>query len=277
MEHGNPGFGFRAIATAALLGSLLASGPGDAQVPWKPARPVEFVSPAAPGGSVDLMIRLTRKIAEEAKLYDVASSAVYKTGANGGIGVAPGSANDALPGSADGVGGTGAGSNVGCVCSGVALPSGGIAAAPTAPVLLIGGRRGSPPVRVDLPLPLASFACACASTLSMCAQAAPPFHAQSSVAWARTGSCGSCGNGAGGAIVRAATASATGIFALHCRYIWSPASEICRMAPVTALPSSRSEPTVRQRPCLPEAGDHAPEASISKPLRNHCACADSLN
>ena len=56
-----------------------------AQGGWKPAKPVEFVNPAAPGGSVDLMIRLTKKFAEDTRTFDVASNVIYKTGANGGI------------------------------------------------------------------------------------------------------------------------------------------------------------------------------------------------
>lgn len=73
-----------AAAAAALFGIVPAPA-AHAQAPWKPSKPIEYVSPASPGGSVDLMIRLTKKIAEEARLYDVASNAVYKTGANGGI------------------------------------------------------------------------------------------------------------------------------------------------------------------------------------------------
>ena len=65
--------------------SVLSMADAGAQSGWKPAKPVEFVNPAAPGGSVDLMIRLTKKFAEDTKAFDVASNVIYKTGANGGI------------------------------------------------------------------------------------------------------------------------------------------------------------------------------------------------
>ena len=72
---------------ALVLGicSVLSMADAGAQSGWKPAKPVEFVNPAAPGGSVDLMIRLTKKFAEDTKAFDVASNVIYKTGANGGI------------------------------------------------------------------------------------------------------------------------------------------------------------------------------------------------
>ncbi len=72
---------------ALVLGvcSVLGMPDAGAQSGWKPAKPVEFVNPAAPGGSVDLMIRLTKKFAEDTKAFDVASNVIYKTGANGGI------------------------------------------------------------------------------------------------------------------------------------------------------------------------------------------------
>lgn len=72
-------------ALAAVLLGVVPATAALAQGSWKPAKPIEFVSPAAPGGSVDLMVRLTRKLAEDARLYDVASNSIYKTGANGGI------------------------------------------------------------------------------------------------------------------------------------------------------------------------------------------------
>lgn len=52
---------------------------------WKPTRPIELVNPAAPGGSVDLMLRMIKKFVDENKLVDVPVNVVYKTGANGAI------------------------------------------------------------------------------------------------------------------------------------------------------------------------------------------------
>lgn len=52
---------------------------------WKPTRPVELVNPAAPGGSVDLMLRMIKKFVDDNKLVDVPVNVVYKTGANGAI------------------------------------------------------------------------------------------------------------------------------------------------------------------------------------------------
>ena len=60
---------------ALVLGicSVLSMADAGAQSGWKPAKPVEFVNPAAPGGSVDLMIRLTKKFAEDTRTFDVRS------------------------------------------------------------------------------------------------------------------------------------------------------------------------------------------------------------
>ena len=52
---------------------------------WKPTRPIELVNPAAPGGSVDLMLRMIKKYVDENRLVDVPVNVVYKTGANGAI------------------------------------------------------------------------------------------------------------------------------------------------------------------------------------------------
>lgn len=74
-----------AMAVALALCSGWVASTACGQGTWKPAKAVEFVNPAAPGGSVDLMIRLTKKFAEDNKVFDVPSNVLYKTGANGGI------------------------------------------------------------------------------------------------------------------------------------------------------------------------------------------------
>lgn len=72
---------FRLIAS--LLLACAAAG-ANAQG-WKPTRPIELVNPAAPGGSVDLMLRMVKKFVDDNKLVDVPVNVVYKTGANGAI------------------------------------------------------------------------------------------------------------------------------------------------------------------------------------------------
>ncbi len=71
------------LISVCLLAALAL--PAQSQSPWKPAKTIEYVNPAGPGGSVDLMIRMTKKFAEDHKLHDVAASAVFRPGANGGI------------------------------------------------------------------------------------------------------------------------------------------------------------------------------------------------
>ena len=68
---------------AGLLLSCMALG-ASAQG-WKPTRPIELVNPAAPGGSVDMMLRMIKKFVEDNRLVDVPVNVVYKTGANGAI------------------------------------------------------------------------------------------------------------------------------------------------------------------------------------------------
>ena len=74
----------RVLASIAVF-ALAGTAPAAAQTTWKPARSIEYINPAAPGGSVDLMIRMTKKFAEDAKLHDLGANVLYKTGANGGI------------------------------------------------------------------------------------------------------------------------------------------------------------------------------------------------
>ena len=70
------------LATALLALPLLPR----AQAPaWRPAKAIEIVNPAAPGGSVDLMCRALKKFLEDQKLVDVPVNVVYKTGASGAI------------------------------------------------------------------------------------------------------------------------------------------------------------------------------------------------
>ena len=72
----------RLLVLCALLCAFAAHAQAAA---WKPARPIEIVNPASPGGSVDLMCRSLKKFMEDNKLVDVPVNLVYKTGANGAI------------------------------------------------------------------------------------------------------------------------------------------------------------------------------------------------
>ena len=73
-------------AVALVIAAASPSAPAAAQGAWKPAKTIEYINAAAPGGSVDLMIRATKKFADDARLHpDVVSNVLYKTGANGGI------------------------------------------------------------------------------------------------------------------------------------------------------------------------------------------------
>ena len=69
----------RLLALSALLFALTA------HAQWKPAKPIEIVNPASPGGSVDLMCRSLKKFMEDHRLTDQPINVVYKTGANGAI------------------------------------------------------------------------------------------------------------------------------------------------------------------------------------------------
>ena len=71
--------GVRVGALVFATGFLAA--PAAAQGAWKPAKSIEYINPAAPGGSVDLMIRATKKFADDARLHaDVVSNVLYKRG-----------------------------------------------------------------------------------------------------------------------------------------------------------------------------------------------------
>lgn len=70
---------------ALVLAYALLAPAVHAQSAWKPTKTIEYVNPAGPGGSVDLMIRITKKFAEDHKMHDVPANAIVRSGANGGI------------------------------------------------------------------------------------------------------------------------------------------------------------------------------------------------
>ncbi len=71
-----------AIASAVL--ALFASFAAIAQS-WKPSRPVAFVSPSSPAGSLDLTARLMQKIWDDARTIGVPVVVINKPGAGNGI------------------------------------------------------------------------------------------------------------------------------------------------------------------------------------------------
>ena len=68
---------------AAIL-SVLAVGAAQAQ-PWKPSRPVAFVTPSSPAGSLDLTARLIQKIWDDTRAVGVPVVVINKPGAGNGI------------------------------------------------------------------------------------------------------------------------------------------------------------------------------------------------
>ena len=79
------------IPLSFALALLAGAAHAQPQPSWKPARAAEIVSPAAPGGSVDVMSRAIKRFAEENKLIEVPFNVVYKTGASGSIAHSSGS------------------------------------------------------------------------------------------------------------------------------------------------------------------------------------------
>ncbi len=67
----------------ALILLLLATAPS-AQT-WKPARPVAFISPSSPAGSLDLTARVIQKIWDDARAIGVPVVVINKPGAGNGI------------------------------------------------------------------------------------------------------------------------------------------------------------------------------------------------
>jgi len=74
---------FRAFAQI-LPAVFLLGGVAYAQ-PWKPARPVAFISPSSPAGSLDLTARLIQKIWDDTRAIGVPVVVINKPGAGNGI------------------------------------------------------------------------------------------------------------------------------------------------------------------------------------------------
>ena len=72
--------------------------------PWKPARPVAFISPSSPAGSLDLTARAIQKVWDDARTVGVPVVVINKPGA--GNGIAWGYMNDRGDGHAISIGNT---------------------------------------------------------------------------------------------------------------------------------------------------------------------------
>ncbi len=68
------------LGVAAILGATAS----DAQ-PWKPTRPVAFITPAAPAGSMDLTARLIQRVWDDARAIGVPVVVINKPGAGNGL------------------------------------------------------------------------------------------------------------------------------------------------------------------------------------------------
>ena len=135
----------------------------------------------------------------------------------------------------------------------------GSAAAPTAPVLLNPAAPWIAPRCGRFPLPLASFACLHARLIALRAGRARLSMRQSSVAWAHRIVRQLRQRRRGSIDDHLATASATGYLRCTAGNLVARRGEICRMAPVTALPSRpQSEPPCASALLAQEPGDHAP-------------------
>jgi putative tricarboxylic transport membrane protein len=73
-----------ALAFAAGMVALLAGPAADAQG-WKPVRPVAFISPSSPAGSLDLTARLMQKLWDDSRAIGVPVVVINKPGAGNGI------------------------------------------------------------------------------------------------------------------------------------------------------------------------------------------------
>ena len=71
------------LALAAVAMSVVRTTPA---ADWKPGKPVEFVVPAAAGGTLDRPARLLQKIWQEAKLVDVPVNVINKSGGGQSVG-----------------------------------------------------------------------------------------------------------------------------------------------------------------------------------------------
>jgi putative tricarboxylic transport membrane protein len=72
----------RLWAAAALAIAAMLAAPAAPAQSWRPDKPVEIVSPTAPGGSNDVIARIVQRIAQNEKLVTVPINVVNRTGGN---------------------------------------------------------------------------------------------------------------------------------------------------------------------------------------------------
>ena len=73
------------LARAALIAAATLVSFGSAAQGWKPSRPVAFITPSSPAGSLDLTARLIQKVWDDARTIGVPVVVVNKPGAGNGI------------------------------------------------------------------------------------------------------------------------------------------------------------------------------------------------
>jgi putative tricarboxylic transport membrane protein len=86
-----------------LLAAAACALPAPAQS-WKPSRPVAFITPSSPAGSLDLTARMIQKVWDDARTIGVPIVVINKPGA--GNGIAWGYLNDRIDGHAIAIGNT---------------------------------------------------------------------------------------------------------------------------------------------------------------------------
>src|SRR4030081_840768 len=72
------------MRVALIAAATLVSFSGAAQS-WKPSRPVAFITPSSPAGSLDLTARLMQKVWDDARTIGVPIVVINKPGAGNGI------------------------------------------------------------------------------------------------------------------------------------------------------------------------------------------------
>lgn len=76
-------FGIRTLGILLAAGLVLEA--GAQSQPWKPSRPVAFVAPSSPAGSLDLTARLIQKVWDDTRAVGVPVVVINKPGAGNGI------------------------------------------------------------------------------------------------------------------------------------------------------------------------------------------------
>src|SRR4051794_5403982 len=82
---------------AITLAAMLAAGPGRAQAPWQPTKPIEFIVTSGPGGGTDAFARTIQASVTKYKLIEQPIVVLNKGGGSGAEGYVCGKASAADP------------------------------------------------------------------------------------------------------------------------------------------------------------------------------------